>query len=186
MILSLSIENESFSKIYDSQMLNEYPYGLLGDDFSILNVEDLASNVCMANPAPFAKTFSAYPYWQCFETQKAKLFCDGHGYDEDAKDFFTALVVDGTNDSGRQEYVSRRAISFEICKDLEKKWKKLTKNEKYVCISGPFTRVQKQKNNQESLLWTFDKFKTKKGCASYFYGDCNLKYQLKNGCKLQK
>jgi hypothetical protein len=166
-------------------MFNEYPYGLLGDDFNILNLDDLASNACIANPTPFTQTFSAYPYWQCFKTQRVKLFCDGHGYDADAKDFFTTLVVEGTNDRGRHKYVSSRAISFEICQDLEKKWRELTRNEKYVCVSGPFTKLMKQKDTQFSNLWVFDKFKTKKGCASYFYGDCSLKYQLKNGCKLK-
>lgn len=185
-IFSIYMVNASFAKIYHSQKFSKYPYGLLGDDFGVLKVADLAANACMASPVPFTNELSAYAYWQCFETKKARLLCDGYGYDEDAKDFLTALVAQGTNDSGRHEYVSRRAISFGTCKSLKREWEKLTKDEKYVCISGPFTSIQKLKNNQKSFLWTFDKFKTKKGCASYFYGDCSLKYQLKNGCKIKK
>lgn len=185
-VLSFYLENESFSKMTHSQMIKKYPFGLLGDDFNILSIEDLESNACMAKPVLFTKKLSAYPYWQCFETQKTKLFCDGYMYDEEVKDFFTTLVVEGTVNNVQHVYVGRKALSFELCKDLEKKWNKLTKNENHVCISGPFTSIKKQKNNQESFLWTFDKFKTKKGCAAYFYGDCSLKYQLKSGCEFQE
>ena len=163
---------------------SKFPYSLLGDDFEILNEKDMAINTCEASPAPFSEKFSESPYWQCFETKNAKLFCDGHGYDEDEKDFLTVLVIAGKREGRYHEYITRRAIYYSVCQDFLKDWQRFTKNEKHVCVSGPFTSNEIKKNGQAYSLWIFDKFKTKKGCMPYFVGGCSLKYRLKNGCKL--
>ena len=56
-----------------------------------------------------------------------------------------------------------------------KKWQKLMKNEKYVCLAGSMGRTEKKtKHNKLHIkyLWIFEKIKTLKGCDSYFTGQC--------------
>ena len=75
---------------------------------------------------------------------------------------------------------------MQSCRDYKRDWKILTNNEKYICISGMHIDKEKNASGQIVSSWIFDKFKTKKGCGSYFYGGCSLKYQIKNGCNPNK
>ncbi len=165
------------------QKLNsKSPYALLGDDFGILNEDDLAINACEASPSLFSLKSTDYPHWQCFETKTARLFCDGHEYDEDEQAFLTLLVIVGEKNHERQEYLTRRAIHYDDCLSYVKDWRRLLKGEKYVCVSGPFiSKKEKNYNGQALYSWIFNSFKTKKGCDPYFKGWCNLKFLLKQG-----
>lgn len=52
------------------------------------------------------------------------------------------------------------------------------KNEKYVCLEGGFLNHRDRVINgkkQEIYSWEFEKIKTKKGCDSYFEGECYSK-----------
>lgn len=161
---------------------SQYPYAILGDGFGVLNEDDLAINSCEAAPTPFSENSTSYPYWQCFETTQSQLFCDGDGYDESEKQRLTLLVVSGTRQGEYHEYLSRRAIPLDDCKEYIQDWQRLARDEKYICVSGPYHRREKTETGQWISHWTFDKFKTKKGCEPYFFGGCSLQYQLKHGC----
>ncbi len=41
--------------------------------------------------------------------------------------------------------------------------------EKYICLSGPYEPLK----GYSQKIWSFEKFKTRKGCASYFAGECD-------------
>ena len=183
----LLIPNYLFADSTHLQKLNsKYPYALIGNDYELLSEEDLALNGCEALPSPFSLTSTSYPYWQCFETKNTKLFCDGHKYDENEKDYLTILVISGTKNNQNHEYISRRAIHSDDCFSYKKDWHRLSKGEKYVCVSGPF--IEKEKNSKGLIIhsWIFNSFKTKKGCESYFKGGCSLQYQLKQGNKCNR
>ena len=59
--------------------------------------------------------------------------------------------------------------------DFEKifnKWRKIMKDEKYVCLAGSFMfREHKMEDNKEreNYQWVFEAIKTKKGCDSDLY-----------------
>jgi hypothetical protein len=95
-------------------------------------------------------------------------------------------VVSAEKNGEYHEYISRRAISYSACQWFLKKWHHFTESEKHVCISGQYDNKDENPSEKAVSNWTFDKFKTKKGCESYFFGGCSLKYQMKNGCKLQE
>src|SRR3989338_7618395 len=72
-----------------------YPFGLMGDDYGILNEEDLATNTCNAQAVPFAlDADNNYPYWRCYSTTDAALRCDGLDYDEDEKSMMVILALE--------------------------------------------------------------------------------------------
>ncbi|MBI3556556.1 MAG: hypothetical protein HY074_09860 [Deltaproteobacteria bacterium] len=174
----------SSSKHLD-ELRKRYPYGLIGDDFGLLNVDDLAVNTCDAEPEPFSEKSIAYPYWQCFETNKIVFSCKLEDYDESIKKQLAGIEITVSLSDQQISYSSRRAIVLSNCKWFESEWKRVTQNQKHVCLSGPrgsddeMSGVQKQTNRM------FDKFKTQHGCVSYFHGDCDLQYRLAQDCVAQ-
>ncbi len=154
----------------------EFPYGLLTDDFGILNKQDLKTNTCIAEPAPFSEKdkVSSYPYWQCFEVENSKMICERGKYDSYEKALMSMLVVSGTRDGELHEFISRRPIPLRSCRLYQRDWQKFTKNEKYVCVSGadPGKEI---KGAKTVWVWIFGRYKTKTGCDSYFDGECDGK-----------
>ena len=91
-------------------------------------------------------------------------------------------MVSGTERD--QEYLARRPMSLDDCRGFEKEWLRLIDGEQYVCIAGVLIRDGKNDSGKMFTTWVFDRYKTKKGCESYFEEDCDLQYQLRHGCQL--
>lgn len=177
LLLYINGANASDNTKHLNELRSAFPYGLLTDDYGILTKEDLEINTCTAPAVPFSPESLAYPYWQCFETKRAKFECEGNKYDPTEKERVTILVISAIRDGELHEYISRRVFSLATCRLFQRDWKKLLKNEHYVCISGSLNQIEKNKSGK-TWSWTFDKYKTKKGCDSYFEGDCSLRYQI--------
>ena len=81
-------------------------------------------------------------------------------------------------------YGGRRALERIDCDEVVSGWKRVTKGEKYACISGigPLEE-QKAENGVKTLVreWTFDRLKTRRGCMSYFDGYCTAGYWNQRG-----
>ncbi|NBT57600.1 hypothetical protein EBT16_02335 [bacterium] len=153
-----------------------FPQGLLTDDFGVLNRQDLKINSCIAEPIPFSLNNSAnsYPYWQCFETKQSSLHCEPGDYDPVEKSLMSMLILSGEKDGELHEYISRRPMALESCRLYERDWQKFTHDEKYVCISGASASMEAD-NHKKKWVWIFGRYKTKKGCDSYFDGECEGK-----------
>lgn len=161
----------------------KYPYQILTDDYGILNENDLAGYVWKMNPAPFKGKFSGLNYWQCFPRENISLVLldtgsstEDFNYKDNIGDMQIRVWV---KKNVSHEYAMRRAWTVgEFQKDFNR-WRKLMKGEKYVCLGGHFVDYEKTKDHGvavETYGWIFDKIKTKKGCYSYFDGDCDRKY----------
>ena len=97
----------------------------------------------------------------------AKMFCDGKDYDPDEEEDVTLLVLSGFRNGELHEFISRRLMPIKSCHERIKDWDSLTKEEKYVCISGDF--IEKEtKPKKITSFWIYGRYKTKKGCESYF------------------
>ena len=160
------------------QRLNQsYPNGLIGDDYDVLTVEDLAVNTCNLlgeNTYP-PEGASPYRYWQCFLTKDVFISCDD---DDEDKDHTVIMGMYAAGKTRKQVYVSRQVMDLKRCIGFQKDLKKLTEHETHICISGEFI----DNDSNEETAWIFDKFKTKKGCISY-WDECDLKEQVAKGCK---
>ncbi|OFZ81316.1 MAG: hypothetical protein A2583_10335 [Bdellovibrionales bacterium RIFOXYD1_FULL_53_11] len=162
-----------------------YPHSLIGEDFGILNEEDLAINTCTALPEPFSKDSISFPYWQCFETKYTNFLCDGGAPDpKEGPQAF--MVFQASNKSGTHEYIARRPWELSECREFGMDYKKLTRNISHVCFSGSFISMKKDNADTPLTSWVFESFKTNKGCKAYFVGGCSLKYQIKHGCKIKE
>lgn len=186
LFFGFAVQNQgAFARGAGSRLLSaKYPYGILGNGFGILNETDLALNACDRRPIPFSNEPTPYQYWQCFEVAKSRLFCDGNGIDKSEKSHLTLLIFAGMREDGSHEYVPNRTMPLGACLEFVQDWKRLTAGEKHVCVSGAFSRQESDRSGHLAHYWEFDRFKTNKGCVSYFEGGCSLSYQLKQGCKL--
>lgn len=161
------------------ELNSTFPYALLTDDFGILTKDDLKIDGCIARPAPFSETAKnqPYPHWQCFDVRNSRMICEGRKYDPDSKSRVSMLVLSGIRDGETHEFMSRRTMTLNSCRLYQKDWQKFTRNEKYICISGsdPSKEI---KDKTTVWTWIFGRYKTKKGCDSYFEGECNPQYQI--------
>lgn len=168
------------AKNVSRKLTQDFPYGLLTDDYGILNYNDLKINACIAEPAPYLTILNkayAYPYWQCFEAKKIEMICEIGRIDSDKKLRMSMLVISGRRNDEHHEFISRRPIPLTSCQLYKKDWQKYTSGEMHVCVAGS---VPSSENEERKIVWIFNRYKTKKGCDSYFDRECDLQYQLEN------
>jgi hypothetical protein len=168
------------------QLKSRYPYGLIGDDYGLLNEEDLSVNTCRGYATPFSGDQNmAYSYWQCFPIKNAKMECSSLGYDPVDKEETAYMIVEAQNKDGWHSYLARDAMEIHDCKELMHAWKQKTHGEKYVCVSGSYGGSTGIRNGIKETHWVFDKFKTRKGCEAY-KNECNLSKHPEKSCLLPK
>jgi hypothetical protein len=160
----------------------KYSNVLISDDHGILDERDLLLYTHrMVNTVPFLgsnKEFSYY-YWQCFSRDDIEVTFKDTGYSPEemlGKDTLADMSIIALQGPGVfHEYTMRALMPSDVYARTLSTWRKLIKNEKYVCIGGQFgekkDRIGSNGKRQELYTWTFDMIKTHKGCDSYF-GDC--------------
>ncbi|MHB1946748.1 MAG: hypothetical protein ACYCQI_01365 [Gammaproteobacteria bacterium] len=155
----------------------KYPYPLLTDDYGVLTDNDVAAYAWGLKPRPFTpdEISGGYTYWQCFPREYISITLEDTGYSSEDigwEDNYGDLRIHvQINPQISHEYEMRSRWPV---RDFERRfttWRKMMKNEKYICLAGGFSdRKRKLENGktQEIYSWTFEKIKTKKGCDSYF------------------
>ncbi len=174
------------SQTHLENLKKRYPFGLIGDDYGLLTQEDLAINTCnvlQLTPFPEEKNM-AYPYWQCFRVKDTKFECDSLGYDSVTRKETGYMAIDAIGNGGLHSYLARDAIDMRGCRKWRKVWKQKTYGQQYVCLSGSYGAYSGVRAGLRETGWVFDKFKTRKGCESFFVGECSLKKQKKESCLL--
>ena len=173
-----------FAESHLALLKSRYPYGLIGDDYGVLSLEDLAVNACGVDVTPFSKEKNmAYSYWQCFLVKNTTIGCESLGSELNEKEETGYLEISAQSSSGRQAYLVRNAIGMKGCKKRLDIWNKLVKDERYVCLSGSYASSDGAVIGKTETHWVFDKFKTRKGCESLGL-DCGFKTSLDKTCNL--
>lgn len=183
LLLLLSISCEAWS--IEKSIRQKYPNVLLTEDHDILNENDLAPYTWDIKPEPFSvKREAQYNYWQCFSREDVSLILEGMGYSSEEigwkENHGDLKIVVGVGKGISHEYVMRRLGSISGCKEVFTRWQRLMKNEKYVCLAGRFSGrdiIIENNKEREVYSWIFEKIKTKRGCDSYFTGQCNRTYK---------
>lgn len=167
----------------NSLLKQKYPHGLLTEDYGILDENDLLADAKDITPYPYNinKFQPGYMRWQCFPTKDTEFTYEKWmGSDPSGP---ASVIVEmcafgfhTLNGNISHSYGGRRAYQIAFCKRLQEEWNKLTKNELYVCLNGSpdseLKKVKNGKNFQYEKAWTWNQFKTKKGCHYYFQGGC--------------
>src|SRR3990167_4068438 len=156
--------------------LKKYPYQLITTDYGILNEANLKRYVDDIIPKSFNWDITGFDYWQCFPTKSVFVWYEKGEYDSDEKITrghpHITIKIDP---KVIHDYVVRRGFSLDYAKEKVTAWKRLMKNQKYVCIGGAFAGTYKKIENGKEITehgWIFENLKTKKGCDSYFSGWC--------------
>lgn len=144
----------------------QFPYGLLGDDYGILTVNDLALNACIFKPESFPPPdfISPYEYWQCFDTKSISLSCGSSGVPDEHEGMMGLVIVRAFANQVKHRYIEHRPWPIDECRSLLKRLTALMKNSRNACISGSFIYSEVNKAGVKTSNWIFDRFKTSKGC----------------------
>lgn len=164
------------------QLSKKHPYNLLTPGHGIVTEDDLAYDSYMRSIGPYdPDTSRGSTYWQCFPVEdvtvgfEAWVGNDGMGR-ADAVDTICTIDITVRSNDEQQTFTDRRAHQIEFCLDFTNAWKRLTKNQNFACLNGEGGGWFKPSENEKRYkLWTWEKFKTKKGCYAYFQDDCDTK-----------
>lgn len=149
-----------------TELKSKFPYGLLGDDYGILTIDDLAMNACDAKPQPFIPTsrYRPYQYWKCFDNKNISFTCDSNGIPDKHEGVMALIIVKALANGVRHDYIARRLWPIKECKGFIKDAAALLRGTKYACISGSFIENEKDRSGHLLTSWIFERIKTKNGC----------------------
>ncbi len=157
---------------------SKYPYGLLTSGYDIVTEDDLAFDHLKL---PSTQYNSSSPFnslhWQCFPTnQVSAKIRSWSADDERGKPAIRCSPEVYIRHNGElQLYVDRRGHPLEHCKEFIWAWNKLTAHQTNVCINGDGGAFHQDEIDGKYKLWTWEKFKTKSGCYSYFFRQCKTR-----------
>lgn len=166
----------------------KYPYGLLTSSYGIVTEDDLAYDALRREIKPYDPTDKIGPLrWQCFATNeieaKYKSWRGSDGMDAWNKMFTMCTFEITVRHRGElHHYSDHRAHKVGYCRDFIRAWKWITKGQKFVCLNGDGGSYDQNSKDEKYISWTWEKFKTKKGCYSYFADECNTKGCFKGRC----
>lgn len=163
------------------ELKSKFPYGLLGGDHGILNLDDLAMNVCRVVPKPFEPDSRYYPYeyWQCFESKTISFDCDSSGIPDKHEGVMGLIVVKASISGVQHEYLEGRLWPIKECKRFLRDAAALLKGDQHVCISGSFNKNELDPSVPPLTSWMFDRIKTKNGCEGH-HCDFTQKFKQEN------
>lgn len=142
----------------------KYPDMVVGENYEILNESDIIFDI--------KNLGRGATVWECFSVKDVKY------------SYTTSVDVDPTGDTKEINtmcefiflakkkgvvsiYHDRRTRDIYGCREIDKKWKKITKGQTHVCLNGSFGSIEKNKK-----MWFWERFKTKIGCDSFFEDYC--------------
>lgn len=144
-------------------------YGVLnGDD---IDIYAWRWNYSDAKPVVFGE------YWACFKKSEIrKMECREFDYDALQNEHNAELEILISDGKRIHDIGARRALDVDVCRKTIFEFKKLLKDEAYFCMGLGFGSTSVAPSGIETVGWFYDKFKTKKGCTSYFGEYCNPNY----------
>jgi len=183
-ILSLNVAQAS---LYKSETLTEkYPHRILTPDYEILNQDDMAYEVWLRETPPYNPSGNDYAarYWQCVPVNDVSI---QDNIWEDSGQLMCELEFQFVRKpNGWQAYGGRRALPYEACEHFIHEWQRITHKQKYVCFNGEGGTFDKNVELGRECGWVWTKIKTKKGCFSYFGGECYVKGCSKGKCTAEQ
>lgn len=148
-----------------SEINSKFPYGLLGDDYGVLSVNDLALNACHFKPEPFVSNLlTPYEYWQCFANESISLSCNPVGSLEDVGGPAARVVVWAHKGQVKYEFFEQRPWSLKSCKNFVRDLRKLMNGTTHSCISASYFGGEVDKSDNKLFTGLLNRFKTRKGC----------------------
>ena len=153
--------------------------GLITPGYGIVTEDDLAYDTLRREIRPYnPRNPTASLYWQCLPVKDVKpRYTTSRDSDPMGSSHIIitmcSLEVIVRHQGELQIYGDRRGHPVDYCQDFVKEWRKLIKGEDIVCLNGEGGYYLNPEEPEKYKYWTWEKFKTSKGCFSYFAGQCN-------------
>lgn len=171
-----------------------YPNRLITPDFGIVTADDLAYDAQMRDAQPYdADKDILARYWQCVPVKDvAPMYRTWRG--QDGMGFWDTVVtmcdleIHIQQPGSFQVYGDRRAHPNKYCRNFDQNWRRLTEEADIVCLNGDDPSNDRDKSHfqgENYRSWTWNKFKTRKGCFAYF-GDCDVVGCAEGKCQKRK
>ncbi len=142
---------------------SKYPYGLIGDDYGVLTIGDLALNARHIKPEPFVPgKFTPYEYWQCFKSKAILSECESIGM-IDGEGVFGRVSVKVYANQINHKFIESRPWPVRECRSFVKDLKILLRGTSHACISASFIENDIDNSGQKSSIGIFHRMKTRKG-----------------------
>ena len=144
---------------------SRFPYGLLGDDYGILTINDLALNACHFKPEPFAPgALNPYEYWICFESKTVLPICEDRNFsNEDGH--VGRVAVEAQDHRIAYSFIEPRPWRIRECRSFVRNLKKLMKGTSHACISASYIGDDEDDGpGKKERMGILNRFKTPKGC----------------------
>jgi hypothetical protein len=161
---------------------------LLTDDYGVLTWDDLATaNLDRIHPFPInSPEEKDYRHWQCFPSKEVTL--QYHSWQDDKPGTYTCDGDIWVHSKGEyHNYGYTHAWDLQSCIEALNRWKKLARNQEALCLLGvPAGKPELENRNGKQILvhgWVWERLKTKKGCDSFWEGECDPEYWKKLGYK---
>lgn len=174
-LLALCFVNLSFG--LPSTIKSRYPFVLVGDDYDILNAQDMSDEYGLTtNQLDYNNSTDSGMHWKCYKTSNFSLESWNSKFNKKLDEYpVGGLIINAVdNDGVVNSYGMRRALTIDRRNKFINSFRRLIKNQTHVCIHGHFVSNEIELFNgkqQQVYGWVFNKLKTKKGCNGYF--GCN-------------
>jgi hypothetical protein len=148
-----------------AELNSKFPNGLLGDDYGVLKVKDLALNNCGIKPPKFIPgDTNVYEYWICFETKNVLPTCSYAGFDE-SEGHVGNVNIEARDSEFVYQFFEPRPWEIKDCRSFVKSLKRIMKGTSHACVSASsITKEEKNEKGQNERIGMLGRFKTVKGC----------------------
>ena len=162
--------NSPFNATADhlTELNAKFHYGLLSDDYGILNSKDLAINACGVRPEllSFKSGPTAYQYWRCFESKNISFNCDSNGEPDIYEGVMGLIVIKELKNHVLHKYLEHRMWPIKQCMGFINDAAALVKGTSYACLSGSFISNETDELGLQFTSWSIERINRKKDAAS--------------------
>jgi hypothetical protein len=121
-----------------------------------------------------------YTYWQCFAIEDvAPRYREWRDVDPLGREGAIVTLCDFDiwvkKTDPAHDYHNNRAYEVTFCDKFREAWRRLTGNEKYICLAASPDLWRKEMVDGKSRMvrsWSWERIQTKKGCYPHFDGEC--------------
>jgi len=161
-------------------LMQRHPHSILTPHRGILSESDLALDAQTYTERPYNPQEFGGSFWQCFPVKFVSVEIDRRR-DTDPMGRSDVIVtmcdflVRVRGKATWNEYWDRRGRPVVFCDDFMSAWRKLTHDERFVCLNGEAAGVETRNEKgvkRQIRGWVWNKFKTHKGCYSFFDDAC--------------
>ncbi len=113
-------------------------------------------------------------YWTCFDTKDVVIECEDMGFTSDGH--MSDIKIVAIRAGERHYYGYRHAVGLSICNAGLRRWKKIRKKHKKICIEGAEAGMESTIDADGKMVtvygWVWDRWKVVGGCLSYWGDSC--------------